>query len=185
MGPVTALSDGLSLNGLWFTDQKYYGSTLPKLTLVGDRPIFSRVQAWLTAYFAGENPTVDFSVKPQGTPFRQAVWQELQRIPYGQVRTYGELAASVGDQLGHFVGAQAIGGAVGHNPISLVIPCHRVVAGDGDLTGYAGGLERKQALLRLEGQLAATAVRVDFEKNWAKFDKSTELLPVAHKSIAQ
>lgn len=163
LGPVTAMSDGLSLNGLWFTNQKYYGSTLPRLTVMGDRPVFAQVQTWLTDYFAGKQPAINFPVKPEGTPFRQAVWQELQQIPYGEVRTYGELAASVGDRLGHFVGAQAIGGAVGHNPISLVIPCHRVVAGDGDLTGYAGGLERKQNLLRLEGSLKTDAFRVNFE----------------------
>ena len=164
LGPMTALSDGLSLNGLWFVDQKYYGSTLPKLTLLGQRPIFAKVQAWLDAYFAGENPTVDFPVQPAGTPFRQAVWAQLRQIPYGEVTTYGTLATVVGDQLGHLVGAQAIGGAVGHNPISLVIPCHRVVAGDGNLTGYAGGLTRKQALLRLEGQLKTNENHVDFTK---------------------
>lgn len=160
LGPITVMSDGLALTGLWFTDQKYYGSTLPRLTVVGDRPIFARVQTWLDDYFAGNQPTVNFPVQPQGTPFRQAVWQQLRQIPYGEVRTYGELATLVGDQLGHFVGAQAIGGAVGHNPISVVIPCHRVVAGDGDLTGYAGGLDRKQALLRLEGTLAPDQERV-------------------------
>ncbi|WP_203637562.1 methylated-DNA--[protein]-cysteine S-methyltransferase [Levilactobacillus wangkuiensis] len=165
LGPVTVMSDGLSLTGLWFTDQKYYGSTLPKLTLVAERPIFAKVETWLADYFAGKQPPVNFPVRPQGTPFRQAVWQQLQRIPYGQVRTYGELAADVGDQLGHFVGAQAIGGAVGHNPISLVVPCHRVVAGDGDLTGYAGGLPRKQALLRLEGSLKSNEIKVNFEEN--------------------
>lgn len=154
LGPITVMSDGLALTGLWFTDQKYYGSTLPRLTVVGDCSIFDSVQTWLDAYFAGKPEPINFPVQPQGTPFRQAVWQQLQQIPYGEVRTYGELATSVGDQLGHFVGAQAIGGAVGHNPISLVVPCHRVVAGDGDLTGYAGGLARKTALLRLEGSLA-------------------------------
>ncbi|TGD19773.1 methylated-DNA--[protein]-cysteine S-methyltransferase [Levilactobacillus suantsaiihabitans] len=153
LGPMTAMSDGLALNGLWFVDQKYYGSTLPRLTLLEQRPIFTKVQAWLDAYFAGKKPTVDFAVQPAGTPFRQAVWDQLRRIPYGEVTTYGTLATVVGDQVGHFVSAQAIGGAVGHNPISLVIPCHRVVAGGGELTGYAGGLARKQALLRLEGQL--------------------------------
>lgn len=155
LGPVTAMSDGLSLMGLWFTDQKYYGSTLPKLMVISDRPIFTRVQMWLDAYFAGDQPAIDFPVRPQGTPFRQAVWQQLREIPYGTVLTYGQLATQLSEQLGHFVGGQAIGGAVGHNPISLVIPCHRVVASDGALTGYAGGLDRKRALLQLEGSLAA------------------------------
>lgn len=155
LGPVTVMSDGLSLMGLWFTDQKYYGSTLPKLTVISDRPIFTRVQMWLDAYFAGDQPAIDFPVRPQGTPFRQAVWQQLREIPYGTVLTYGQLATQLSGQLGHFVGGQAIGGAVGHNPISLVIPCHRVVASDGALTGYAGGLDRKRALLQLEGSLAA------------------------------
>ena len=165
LGPVTAMSDGLALTGLWFTDQKYYGSTMPRLTVVSDRPVFDRVQAWLNAYFAGEQPIIDFPVRPQGTPFRQTIWSLLQEIPYGEVRTYGELASLAAERVGHLVGGQAVGGAVGHNPISIVIPCHRVVAGNGELTGYAGGLDRKVALLRLEGPLTGAEDRVTFTKN--------------------
>jgi len=165
LGTVTVMSDGLNLTGLWFTDQKYYGSTLPKLSLVGDTPVFGRVADWLTAYFAGEQPAVNFPVRPSGTSFRQTVWTALQQIPYGEVRTYGEIAAVVSQQVGHDVGARAIGGAVGHNPVSLVIPCHRVVGGTGELTGYAGGLERKKSLLRLEGCLQGNQEHVVLEKN--------------------
>lgn len=161
LGPVTVMTDGRAITGLWFTDQQQYGSTLPRLTLVGDSPLFKETQTWLNQYFAGDQPAMTLPVRPEGTTFRQTVWQVLQSIPYGQVRTYGEVAQVVSDQVGHDVGARSIGGAVGNNPISLLIPCHRVVAGTGDLTGYAGGLDRKRSLLELEGQLKSGQVRVE------------------------
>lgn len=165
LGPITAASDGTALTGLWFTDQHYYGSTLPATTLAGDLPIFDQLAEWLIAYFAGQHPTVAFPVKPTGTALREAVWSVLRTIPYGEVRTYGELAALVTPMIGHNPGARAMGNAVGHNPISVVIPCHRVIGQTGELVGYAGGLTRKKTLLRLEGCLSAGSDRVVLEKN--------------------
>jgi len=165
LGAITAASDGDALTGLWFTDQRYYGSTLATDTSLGDAPVFSALADWLTAYFDGRRPTVDFSVRPTGTVLRQAVWSVLRTIPYGEVRTYSELATLVTPMIGHNPGARAMGNAVGHNPISLVIPCHRIVGQTGDLVGYAGGLTRKKSLLRLEGSLAMTTERVVLEKN--------------------
>lgn len=165
LGPITAASDGTALTGLWFGDQQYYGSTLPEATPTGDLPVFTQLADWLTAYFAGENPTVTFPVRPTGTALREAVWSVLRTIPYGEVRTYGELATAVTPIIGHNPGARAMGNAVGHNPISLVIPCHRVIGQTGELIGYAGGLNRKKTLLRLEGCLSATSDRVVLEKN--------------------
>ncbi|MGQ4559756.1 methylated-DNA--[protein]-cysteine S-methyltransferase [Levilactobacillus hammesii] len=165
LGTITAASDGTALTGLWFTDQQYYGSTLPDATPTGELPVFEQLAAWLTAYFAGRQPTVDFPVRPTGTPLREAVWSVLRTIPYGEVRTYGELATLVTPIIGHNPGARAMGNAVGHNPISLVIPCHRVIGQTGDLVGYAGGLTRKKALLRLEGRLSEVSDRVVLEKN--------------------
>lgn len=165
LGAITAASDGDALTGLWFTDQRYYGSTLAIDTSRGDAPVFSALADWLTAYFDGRRPTVDFPVRPTGTVLRQAVWSVLRTIPYGEVRTYSELATLVTPMIGHNPGARAMGNAVGHNPISLVIPCHRIVGQTGDLVGYAGGLTRKKSLLRLEGSLAMTTERVVLEKN--------------------
>ncbi|WP_395321645.1 methylated-DNA--[protein]-cysteine S-methyltransferase [Levilactobacillus parabrevis] len=165
LGTITAASDGDALTGLWFTDQQHYGSTLSAEASLGDAPVFDQLAEWLTAYFAGQQPPVDFPVRPAGTALRQVVWSVLRTIPYGEVRTYGELATLVTPMIGHNPGARAMGNAVGHNPISLVIPCHRVVGQMGDLVGYAGGLTRKKSLLRLEGSLAMTTERVVLEKN--------------------
>ncbi len=155
LGAVTLASDGQALTGLWFDGQKYF----PALTgRREDLPVFRQARAWLDAYFAGERPGAPPPLRPIGTDFQQQVWALLTAIPYGETRTYGALAAELARQRGlAHMSAQAVGGAVGRNPISILVPCHRVVGATGSLTGYAGGLERKQALLRLEG-----ALREDF-----------------------
>jgi methylated-DNA-[protein]-cysteine S-methyltransferase len=110
------------------------------------------LRSWLKGYFSGMNSELDLPLAPRGTPFQQAVWKILLRIPRGATITYGEIARKVAEEMGRpHMSAQAVGGAVGRNPIAILIPCHRVVGADGSLTGYAGGLEKKRALLRLEG----------------------------------
>jgi methylated-DNA-[protein]-cysteine S-methyltransferase len=120
-------------------------------------PVLAQARAWLDAYFAGQRPDVgDLPLAPQGSAFRQAVWALLRAIPYGQTTTYGDLARALAAQSGQTrVSAQAVGGAVGHNPLSIVVPCHRVLGRGGSLTGYAGGLDKKVKLLTLEGVDAA------------------------------
>jgi len=145
MGEITLASDGEALTGLWFEGQKYYGATLDEVE-ERELAIFDDVRDWLERYFRGDEPKVDMLLRPRGSEFRQAVWRVLLEIPYGEVTTYGEIARNLGCK-----SAQAIGGAVGHNPISIIIPCHRVVGSDGSLTGYAGGVDKKEWLLQLEG----------------------------------
>lgn len=164
LGTVTVASDGTALTGLWFNDQQHFGSTLPPGTPTENLAIFDQINTWLTGYFAGQQPPVTFPVRPTGTHLREAVWAVLRTIPYGEVRTYGELAKAVTPVIGHNPGARAVGNAVGHNPISLVIPCHRVIGRTGELVGYAGGLDRKKTLLRLEGCLSAESDQVVLEK---------------------
>ena len=145
-------SDGTALNGLWFDDQKYAMATLDPNHTEKDLPVFQTAVRWLNLYFSGRDPgfTPDLCLKTSG--FRKSVWEILLSIPYGQTMTYGEIAAVIAQQRGiPHMSAQAVGGAVGHNAISLIIPCHRVIGADGSLTGYAGGIRRKQALLELEG----------------------------------
>lgn len=156
IGEMTMASDGTHLTGLWFNGQKYFGSTLERdcRDLQADRageglPVFARTKRWLDAYFAGERPISRPPLAPRGSAFRQKVWGLLMDIPYGETRTYGELARILsGGAEG--MSAQAVGGAVGHNPISVIIPCHRVLGSGGQLTGYAGGLDKKEYLLKLE-----------------------------------
>ncbi|GAK01217.1 methylated-DNA-protein-cysteine methyltransferase [Geomicrobium sp. JCM 19055] len=150
-GRVTVSSDGHALTGLWFDGQKYYGKTLGDHTIENqDLALFTQVEAWLNDYFSGKQPTLDFEVKPAGTEFRKTVWNELLSIPYGNLITYGEIAQRFYETQGKNMSAQAVGGAVGHNPISIIIPCHRVVGSNGSLTGYAGGIGVKKKLLQLE-----------------------------------
>ena len=151
LGGMTMASDGEVLTGLWFDDQTYFGSTIEGEGVEKDLPVFEAAVRWLTLYFSWRDPGFKVPVRLEGTPFRRAVWEVLREIPYGQTCTYGEIASELAKRLGRErVPARAIGQAVGHNPISLIIPCHRVVGAGGALTGYAGGLERKRALLRLE-----------------------------------
>jgi methylated-DNA-[protein]-cysteine S-methyltransferase len=151
IGLLTIESDGESITGLWIKGQKYFAATLEAETSAMDLPIFERVKEWLITYFSGKNPAFTPLLEPKGSPFRQAVWNILREIPYGEVITYGDIAKMIAKQSGkEKMSAQAAGGAVGHNPISIIIPCHRVVGADGNLTGYAGGIKTKIKLLTLE-----------------------------------
>ncbi len=146
LGSMTLASDGTALTGLWFNGQKYFADTLKEVqTLNPNLPVFDLTRQWLDIYFSGKEPTFTPPLLLQGSPFRKQVWQLLLEIPYGRTMTYGELARKL-----QCKSAQAVGGAVGHNPISIIIPCHRVIGADGSLTGYAGGVERKASLLKLE-----------------------------------
>ena len=140
-------SDGEAICGAWFCGQKHFLSSIDdEIIRKDDLPIFVNVKKWLDDYFKGLNPDIDFKLKPDGTDFRLKVWKILSDIPYGKTITYGDIASKFSDKMS----AQAVGGAVGRNPISILIPCHRVVGADGRLTGYAAGLERKIELLKLE-----------------------------------
>ena len=150
VGLLTLASDGRAVTGLWLEGQKYFGAGLPDAVQEKSLPVFEAARAWLESYFAKAPLPPLPPLAPQGSPFRQAVWQLLLEIPYGTVTTYGALAQKLRDR-GISAAAQAVGGAVGHNPISILIPCHRVVGSDGSLTGYAGGVANKQFLLELEG----------------------------------
>ena len=151
LGPITIACDGSAITGLWFDDQKYFGSTLSSKYTEQSFPIFDETIHWLDLYFDGKKPDFIPRLKMQTTPFRKTVWEILLDIPYGQTMTYGEIAEKVAYKKGlSIMSAQAIGGAVGHNAISLIIPCHRVIGTAGSLTGYAGGIARKSYLLDLE-----------------------------------
>ena len=146
LGPLALAAEEGKLIGLWLQNQKHFRAGVPS-----DAPFdpqaapFSQVRAWLDAYFAGQNPPLEVPLDPQGTDYQLRVWRALREIPYGQTVTYGQLAEKLHSA------ARAVGAAVGRNPVSILIPCHRVVGADGCLTGYAGGLENKKRLLRLEG----------------------------------
>ena len=145
-GGITLACNGEALTGLWFDGQRYWGSTLTTHHEDNkDIPVFEQTRRWLDIYFSGDEPDFTPPLSLQGTAFQQRVWEALLSIPYGETVTYSELAHRLGCR-----SAQAVGGAVGRNPISIIVPCHRVVGTDGSLTGYAGGLDRKRALLELE-----------------------------------
>ena len=159
LGGITLASDGESLTGLWFDGQKYYADTLSSEHEERTLLIFSDAVRWLDVYFSGKAPDFTPKLNMQTTSFRKSVWEIMLTIPYGQTMTYGEIAAKIAEQKGLAkMSAQAVGGAVGHNSISLIIPCHRVVGTNGSLTCYAGGIDRKKKLLIMEG--------VDIEKLW-------------------
>lgn len=152
LGRLVLAQEGEALVGLWMEGQRYF----PDLSGAefADTPLLTQCRAWLDRYFAGEQPdSRELPLAPQGSEFWQEVWALLRQIPYGQTTTYAALAAQLAKNRGiPRMSAQAVGGAVGHNPISIVIPCHRVVGTDGSLTGYAGGVERKQWLVEFEGE---------------------------------
>lgn len=150
LGKLTLASDGEHLTGLWMEGQKYYGGTLKHETEEREVPVFDLTRAWLEKYFAHADPGPMPPLAPEGGGFRQAVWQRLLAIPMGQTTTYGQITQELVAQ-GRRAAAQAVGGAVGHNPISILIPCHRVVGATGSLTGYAGGISKKLWLLEHEG----------------------------------
>lgn len=151
VGVLTLASDGEALCGIWLEGQKYHCASIPgELIPNDDAKPFSQTKSWLDDYFAGKNPSPKtIPLAPIGSEFRQAVWEKLLDIKYGDISTYGEIASAIKVERGK-ASALAVGGAVGHNPISIIIPCHRVVGADGSLTGYAGGLSRKIQLLELE-----------------------------------
>ncbi|MDP1692911.1 MAG: methylated-DNA--[protein]-cysteine S-methyltransferase [Burkholderiaceae bacterium] len=151
LGPLTALATERGLAGLWFDVQKHHPGVLDT-PVDAAHPHIAATRAWLAAYWAGRDTrTIGLALDPQGTPFQHKVWQALLKIRHGHTSTYGEIAA----QAGRPEAARAAGAAIGRNPISIIVPCHRVIGRDGSLTGYAGGLQRKQALLKLEGVLLA------------------------------
>ncbi len=154
LGAITLASDGENIVGLWIDGQKYFAATVKNDVAENpDLPVFDMAKRWLDAYFAGKKPAIsDLPLAPTGGKFRQAVWDILCEIPYGQCTTYGEIAKKMADRTKkESMSSQAVGGAVGHNPISIIIPCHRVVGSSGSLTGYAGGIDRKVELLKHEG----------------------------------
>lgn len=151
LGEITASAEDNALTGVWFVGQKYYPSNNGTWVYEPRHPIFIKLSQWLDDYFAGRRNMTLPNLEPKGTTFQKAVWEILLQIPYGSVTTYGEIAKKIANSRGtNSMSAQAVGGAVGHNPISILIPCHRVVGANGSLTGYAGGLEKKKALLHTE-----------------------------------
>ncbi len=151
LGGIMMASDGEALTGLWFDGQKYFADTLSEEHIAKNLPIFERTSHWLDVYFSGKSPDFIPPLNMKATPFRKAVWEILLSIPYGHTMTYGEIAGMIAKQKGlSSMSAQAVGGAVGHNSISLISPCHRVIGSNGNLTGYAGGLEKKRCLLAME-----------------------------------
>lgn len=151
LGGILLAADEVGLRGLWFDGQKYFARDLPDERTERETPVLSEAKRWLDLYFGGQEPDFLPPLHPVGTPFRQAVWEILLRIPYGKTVTYGEISKQLAEKMGlERMSAQAVGGAVGHNEISIIIPCHRVVGSNGSLTGYAGGINRKIKLLELE-----------------------------------
>ena len=151
LGRILLAADDAGLTGLWFEGQKYYARTLDPDNIVRDLPVFQESKKWLDIYFSGQEPDFAPPVHITGTDFQIRVWEILRRIPYGTTITYGEIARRIAEQkrMPH-MSAQAVGGAVGHNKVSILVPCHRVVGKNGSLTGYAGGIEKKVKLLKLE-----------------------------------
>lgn len=143
--------DDNGLTGLWFEEQKYFGSTLPEHCEEKKLCVFEQTIQWLDLYFSGQIPCGMPSISLKGSKFQEEVWKILCDIPYGMTITYGEIAATIAKKRGIArMSAQAVGGAVGRNPIAIIVPCHRVIGADGSLTGYAGGLDRKAELLKIE-----------------------------------
>ena len=151
LGDMLLSADETGLTGVWFEGQKYFANTLPAERVSRETKILTEAKKWLDVYFSGKEPKFIPPLHPAGSAFRQAVWQILLQIPYGETITYGEIARQMAkiNNTPH-MSAQAVGGAVGHNEISIIIPCHRVVGRNGSLTGYAGGIDKKISLLKLE-----------------------------------
>ena len=151
LGSILLAADETGLTGLWFRGEKYFADVLDPDHTERETPVLQQAKRWLDVYFSGQEPDYTPPLHPVGSPFRQEVWALLLQIPYGQTTTYGELAKQIAAKHGLArMSAQAVGGAVGHNEISIIIPCHRVVGTSGSLTGYAGGMDKKVKLLTLE-----------------------------------
>lgn len=150
LGKILLRGEGEALTGLWFEGWRNAPAGEDAFP-AREAPPLAAAKRWLDCYFGGKAPAFTLPIAAQGTPFQRAVWEALQKIPFGETTTYGSLAAQIAAGRGARVSAQAVGGAVGRNRLALVIPCHRVLGADGGLTGYAGGLERKARLLALEG----------------------------------
>ncbi len=159
LGKILLASDGHALTGLWFEGQKYFAAKLERDHEEKDLPVFAQVAEWLALYFNGKNPAFTPPLTLKGTPFQKEVWEAMLAIPFGQTTTYAKIAAEIARRRGlASMSAQAVGSAVAHNPISLIIPCHRVVGSDGSLTGYAGGIEKKEWLLAMERQAPESVI---------------------------
>ena len=151
LGGILLAADDVGLTGLWFDGQKYFARGLSNERIAQETSVLAEANRWLDIYFTGKEPDFTPPLHPIGSAFRRSVWEILLQIPYGQTATYGEIARQLAKKQGlERMSAQAVGGAVGHNEISIIIPCHRVVGADGSLTGYAGGIGKKEKLLELE-----------------------------------
>ena len=152
LGEILLAADESGLTGLWFEEQKYFAQNLPLEVTKQKTPVLEKARQWLDIYFNGKEPDFTPPLNPVGSDFRLAVWDALLHIPYGKTTTYGSIAKKLSDERGFSkMSAQAVGNAVGHNSISLIIPCHRVVGSNGKLVGYAGGVDLKEKLLEMEG----------------------------------
>lgn len=151
LGTILLAADDTGLTGLWFEGQKYFAQGLDKETEEKEFSVFQTARRWLDVYFSGQKPDFQVPLHFQGTTFQKEVWEILLSIPYGETTTYGAIAKQLAAKRGlPHLSAQAVGSAVGHNKISIIVPCHRVIGADGSLTGYAGGIWRKEKLLALE-----------------------------------
>lgn len=151
LGEILLAANEVGLTGLWFYGQKYFAADLADEIAEGTTPALEQAKEWLDIYFGGNEPNFTPPLHPIGTDFRREVWDILLKIPYGKTITYGDIARELAEKKGTAkMSAQAVGGAVGHNEILMIIPCHRVVGSNGSLTGYAGGIDRKVSLLTLE-----------------------------------
>lgn len=154
LGRIMLAADGQALTGLWFEGQKYFADKLDQNHEEKNLPVFERAEQWLAIYFSGKEPDFTPPLTMKGTSFQKEVWEALLAVPFGQTTTYAEIAKEMAKRRGRrSMSAQAVGNAVAHNPVSLIIPCHRVLGSDGSLTGYAGGLEKKEWLLAMERNL--------------------------------
>ncbi len=154
LGNIILSADNIGLTGLWFEGQKYYTKSLNTDFMAKNIPVFEEAKHWLDIYFSGSEPDFTPPLHLVGTNFQEDVWEILLKIPYGSTTTYSSIAKEIAAKSGHkSMSAQAIGGAVGRNPISIIVPCHRVIASNGSLTGYAGGIDKKLYLLNLEKKL--------------------------------
>jgi len=157
IGGITLASDGQNITGLWLDGQKYFPYMLLEKALPEDLPVFETAKKWLDIYFSGVEPDFQIPIHLEGTDFQMCVWEMLCTIPYGETTTYGAIAKQIAHDRGiSKMSSQAVGNAIGRNPVSVIVPCHRVIGAKGNLTGYAGGIERKAELLKIEQNQNAT-----------------------------